>query len=163
MAEFLEALIRQLEATHNGDPWYGSSREKLLEGITAAQASAKRVSGGHSIWEQVLHMTSWTREVTRRVRGMEPKPPVEGDWPAPRTGTEEEWSDAREALAHAHRELIAALRAQPPARWTQPVGLTREPPPGTGLSVLGMVIGLAQHEAYHIGQIAMLRRAAGLL
>jgi uncharacterized damage-inducible protein DinB len=163
MAELLEALIRQLEATHQGDPWYGTSREKLLEGITAVQASAKPVPGGHSIWEQVLHMTAWTREVTRRVRGAEPKPPVEGDWPAPRTGTEPEWSDAREDLARAHRELIAALGAQPPGRWTQPVGPTREPGLGTGLSVIEMVIGLAQHEAYHIGQIAMLRRAAGLL
>jgi hypothetical protein len=29
--------------------------------------------------------------------------------------------------------------------------------------VLGMLVGLAQHDAYHAGQIAMLRRAAGLL
>jgi uncharacterized damage-inducible protein DinB len=159
MAEILEALIRQLEATHDGDPWYGSSREKLLAGITAAQANAKPVAGGHSIWEQVLHMTSWTREVTRRAGGAEPRLPVEGNWPVPQTPAEPEWKDAREALARAHRELIAVLRALPSARWTQPVGPTREAGLGTGLSVLEMVIGLAQHEAYHIGQIAMLRRA----
>jgi uncharacterized damage-inducible protein DinB len=163
MPDMLDAVLQQLAATHDGDPWYGSSRTRLLEGINAKQASAVPIQGGHSIWEQVLHMTSWTREVTRRVRGAEPGSPVEGDWPVPETGSEPEWEAARAGLATAHRDLIAALREQPESRWSQPVGLLREPAHGTGLTVFGMVVGLAQHDAYHTGQLATLRRALGLL
>jgi len=163
MAGIPEALIQQLSATHAGDPWYGTSREKLLDGISAKQASMKPITGGHSIWEQVLHMISWTREVTRRIQGQAPASPVEGDWPSPRNDSDQEWSATRTQLTDAHAELLAAIRNQPSDRWDQPVGPVRDPALGTGITVLGMVIGLAQHDAYHIGQIATLRRAAGIL
>ncbi len=78
-------------------------------------------------------------------------------------GSEAEWSRAKEALSEAHRDLLAAIESQPAARWDEPIGTTRDPALGSGLSVLGMLVGLAQHDAYHIGQIAMLRRAARLL
>ena len=40
------------------------------------------IPGAHTIWEIVLHLTAWTREVDRRVLGGEPRFPEEGDWPA---------------------------------------------------------------------------------
>ena len=163
MAGLPDALIQQLSATHSGEPWYGTSREKLLDGVSAKQASFKPVTGGHSIWEQVLHMISWTREVTRRIQGQAPAEPVEGDWPTPKDDSDRGWSETRKKLAEAHQELLAAIRQQPPERWDQPVGAVQDPALGTGVTVLGMLIGLAQHDAYHIGQIGTLRRAAGLL
>lgn len=155
MAEIPDALIQQLSATHAGSPWYGTSRDKLLEGITAEQAGKKPVPGGHSIWQQVLHMISWTREVTRRIQGQAPANPVEGDWPSPKSKSDAAWVETRKKLQDAHQELLETIRKQPAERWDQPVG--------NGVTVLGMLIGLAQHDAYHIGQIATLRRAAGLL
>jgi len=163
MAGLPDALIQQLSATHSGEPWYGTSREKLLDGISAKQASFKPVTGGHSIWEQVLHMISWTREVTRRIQGQAATSPVEGDWPSPRDDSDAEWSETRKKLAEAHRDLLAAIGMQPAERWNQLVGPVKDPALGTGVTVLGMLIGLAQHDAYHTGQIATLRRAAGLL
>lgn len=155
MAGIPDALIQQLSATHAGSPWYGTSRDKLLEGITAEQAGRKPVPGGHSIWQQVLHMISWTREVTRRIQGQAPANPVEGDWPSPKSKSDAAWVATRNKLQDAHQELLETIRKQPAERWDQPVG--------SGVTVLGMLIGLAQHDAYHIGQIATLRRAAGLL
>ena len=163
MTELVESLLRQLTATHDGDPWYGSSRRKLLAGVTPVEARATPVPGAHSIWEQVLHMTSWTREVTRRLEGAAPAEPPEGDWPGPAGTTAQDWEEAQRALDRAHRELIAAIRRQPESRWSERVGLTREPALGTGITVMEMLIGLAQHDAYHTGQIATLRRAAGQL
>lgn len=163
MAGIPDALIQQLTATHAGSPWYGTSREKLLDGITAEQASRKPVPGGHSIWQQVLHMISWTREVTRRIQGQAPASPVEGDWASPKSKSEAAWVETRKKLEEAHQELLATIRKQPAERWDQPVGRVQDPALGTGVTMLGMLIGLAQHDAYHIGQIAMLRRAAGLL
>ena len=163
MAGIPDALIQQLTATHAGDPWYGTSREKLLDGISAEQASLKPVKGGHSIWQQVLHMISWTREVNRRIQGQAPASPVEGDWPSPKDKSEKAWAETRKKLSEAHKELLATIRKQPAERWDQPVGPVRDPALGTGVTVLGMLIGLAQHDGYHIGQIAMLRRAAGIL
>jgi uncharacterized damage-inducible protein DinB len=158
-----DALIRQLVATHHGEPWYGSSRMKLLEGLRYTQAAAQPVPGGHSIWGIVLHMTAWTNEVRRRIAGQTPAEPTEGDWPPVTEVSASAWEAARQALANAHEQLIAEIKAMPESRWHDQIGQSHQPALGTGLDVEGMVIGLAQHDAYHNGQLATLRRAAGLM
>jgi len=158
-----DALIRQLVATHQGEPWYGAARMKLLEGLRYTQAAAQPVPGGHSIWGIVLHMTAWTNEVRRRIAGRAPAEPMEGDWPPVTEVSASAWEAARQALANAHEQLIAEIKAMPESRWHDQIGDSHQPALGTGLDVEGMVIGLAQHDAYHNGQIATLRRAAGLM
>jgi hypothetical protein len=59
--EFLDQSRRILD----GDPWYGAAIMEVLEGITHQQAAARPIPGAHNIWELVLHMTGWVREVTR--------------------------------------------------------------------------------------------------
>jgi uncharacterized damage-inducible protein DinB len=162
MADTHAALIRQLSATHDGEPWYGSSRTSLLKGVRYTEAAAQPVPGGHSVWGLVLHMTAWTNEVRRRVNGHAPASPIEGDWPAVAEVSASSWEAARQALTNAHLQLVAGLKALPESRWREPIGDTHNPALGTGLDLEGMVIGLAQHDAYHIGQIATLLRAAGL-
>jgi hypothetical protein len=103
-------------------------------------------------------MTSWTREVTRRLAGVRPATPVEGDWPDLGEVSEAAWQRARSDLDAAHAALLAAVRDLPDSRWEAPVGTSREPALGTGVTVGAMLVGLAQHDAYHVGQIALLRR-----
>ena len=162
MAHTGAALIRQLAATHDGDPWYGSSRMSLLKKVRYTQAAAQPVAGGHAVWGLVLHMTAWTNEVRRRLGGAAPAEPLEGDWPPVADVSAAAWDAAREALTTAHAQLVAALEALPESRWQERVGQLRDPALGTGIDVEGMIVGLAQHDAYHTGQIATLLRAAGL-
>jgi uncharacterized damage-inducible protein DinB len=154
-----DALQRQIAATDAGDPWYGSSRAVLLEGLTAREAAAHPIPGGHSIWELVLHMTAWTQEVERRLAGNEPGEPQAGDWPPVGAVTAARWRAACSALAEAHASLLAAVAALPADRWSDPVGKLRQPALGTGVTIGGMLVGIAQHDAYHIGQLAILRQA----
>lgn len=162
MTGMAQSLMRQIDATEDGDPWYGSSRARLLGGLTAEQAAAHPIPGARSIWELVLHMTAWTREVTRRVHGQPPAEPIEGDWPAVRSVTPEAWAAARADLAAAHRALVSAVAAMSADRWHAAVGESREPALGTGIDVAGMLVGLAQHDAYHTGQVAIVGRALRL-
>ena len=156
------SLIEQLAATNAGQPWYGTSRSILLAGLSAEQAAEHSVPGVHSIWEEVLHMTSWTNEVRRRLDGQMPATPVEGDWPAVEHVSEIEWRAALDALDAAHARLLEAVRALPPGRWTEPVAQPQGDTPSGSITVAGLVVGLAQHDAYHTGQVALLRKAAGI-
>jgi uncharacterized damage-inducible protein DinB len=155
-----DALLEQLRRTHAGDPWYGASRTHLLHGVTAAEAEQRPLGSAHSIWELVLHMTAWTDEVARRLGGAAPAEPAAGDWPrVPRARGEAAWEAAKAALLAAHGRVLAALAVCPAERLPQPVGTTESPALGTGMSYRAMVRGLAQHHAYHGGQVAILKRA----
>jgi uncharacterized damage-inducible protein DinB len=160
MSEFLrQTLQAQFVATHDGDPWYGSSRTRILRGVTAADASAHPIPGGHSIWQLVLHMTAWTEEVHRRLDGAAPSDPERGDWPAVPVATDAAWRSARAALTRAHRNVARAVETLSPRRLQSPVGVSREPALGSGVTVAEMIVGLAQHDAYHCGQIVLLKQA----
>ena len=65
----VERLRRELTATLNGDPWYGSAISSILDGIDAKMAAAHPIDGAHSIWELVLHMSAWVNETKRRLEG----------------------------------------------------------------------------------------------
>ena len=152
------AALDQLRRTHDGDPWYGSSRVRLLEGMSASDAARRPVGAAHSVWELVLHMTAWTDEVRRRLGGAEPSTPEAGDWPAGGEVSDTAWEHAKQRLAAAHAALVADAERLSPHDLARPVGDGRDPALGTGVTRVGMLVGLAQHDAYHIGQIAMIRR-----
>ncbi len=147
-----DALLQQMRATDTGEPWYGPSRTSILSNITPAQAAAHPLEGSHSIWELVLHMTAWTGEVLSRLGGAPPGEPDRGDWPTPPRPTAAAWREAQSELQAANVALIEAARALPVTRWNDRVG-------STSVTIGAMLVGLAQHDAYHTGQITLLAKA----
>lgn len=155
-------LVDELTRSHNRHPWHGSSRKELLQGVSAAAAASRPVPAAHSIWELVLHMTSWTREVSRRLHGAAPAEPADGDWPAVGRTSTTRWVAALVDLDQAHAALLAIVAALPPERLRARVGEEGDPALGTGTSFALMIAGIAEHDAYHCGQIALLKKAMGL-
>ena len=158
MTEILR-LLDQLEREHSGDPWHGPPMMTILEGIDAARAARTPIAGGHSIWELVLHVTGWKREVARRVGGAPAREPAAGDWPVVGEPTEARWRAAVTDLDAAHRELVAAVAALPESRLLEPTKDPRNRPLGTGVSYYVLLHGAVQHDVYHAGQIAILSKA----
>ena len=153
-----EQLVAMLDKATGGDPWYGSSTMSLVSSLTAAQAATRPVDDGHSIWETVLHLISWRNEVARRLGGVEPSPPLEGDWPEPGDATDAAWDLVKAELADSTRRLAERVAAFDPEAWSRAVGAERAPALGTGVSFAEMSAGILQHDAYHTGQIALLRK-----
>lgn len=151
-------LVDQLERVHAGDPWHGASRASLLADVTAQEARTRPASV-HSIWELVLHMTAWTREVTRRLQGGLAAEPAMGDWPAPPSPSDERaWRAALSALDEAHVALRDTVRAFDASRLDTRVGDERNAALGTGVTFAQTINGLVQHDAYHSGQIALVKK-----
>lgn len=155
-----EALIKELRRVHDGEPWHGPSRATVLEGITPEQAAWRPDADAHSIWEIVLHMRNWTREVARRAQGGLPGDPIDGDWPPVTSQSSGAWADALASLDAAHALLLEVVRLMPDAR-LEALGGTRADGPGaTAITHAAMFLSLAQHDVYHTGQIAVLKRLA---
>jgi uncharacterized damage-inducible protein DinB len=151
-----------VERIMTGDPWHGPSVKKVLDGIDASLAARRPPGGVHSIWEVVLHMTGWAREVTARLGGRAAQEPEAGDWPVVTDPTPERWQLAQEELFAVHRSLAAAIRTMDSSRLDKPVLDYRDDALGTGLSHSLTLHGLVHHTVYHSGQIAQLKRAMQL-
>jgi hypothetical protein len=150
-----------IDRVMNGDPWHGPNVAATLDGVSAAAAARRPPGGTHSMWELVLHMTGWAREVTARLDGRAAQEPDGGDWPAVTAIGEDAWQAARTALFAAHDDLARVVRGVGDETLEQPVRDFRDNALGTGLSRYLTLHGLIQHTCYHAGQLAMLRRLLG--
>lgn len=145
-------IIDQLQRSLEGDSWQGASIREILEGVTAREAAAHPVPGGHSMWELVYHVTAWVRAVHSRVLGNVSELEGEADWPPVRRTGEDAWTAAFEDLRRSQSELIATLEALSDVDLDAPV-------PNRDYDRAHLLHGLAQHHAYHAGQMSLLKRA----
>jgi hypothetical protein len=152
------AIAELVERIMAGDPWHGPSVKSVLDGVDATLAATRPPGEAHSIWELVLHMTGWAREVTTRLGGRPAQDPEAGDWPQVTDVSPQRWQQAQADLFEAHRALAAAISAMDPAKLNQPVRDFRDNALGTGLSYYLTLHGLVHHTIYHSGQISLLKR-----
>lgn len=156
----IDRIVDQMERAFGGDPWYGPSLADVLDGVTSEQANHRPIADAHTVWEIVLHLATWTREVARRVRDGIAREPEDADWPAvPAPPTEAAWRESRAALERACRELADAARAFPPERLDEVLGDERDRPLGSGVSFYVLLHGAVQHTLAHTAQMSLLRKA----
>ena len=146
-------LNDQLKRAFEGTAWHGPSVSEVLVGVNAQQAAAHPLAGAHSIWELALHIQTWERVGRRRIQEFVPiDVSDEEDWPAVNDTSEAAWARTLEELRSNHQALRAAIREMDDARLEEIV-------PGTTYSVYFLLQGVIQHDLYHAGQIALLKKA----
>jgi uncharacterized damage-inducible protein DinB len=150
-------IADQLRRAFSGEAWHGDSLLQILDGITAAQASARPVKHAHTIWELVLHITAWDNAVRRRLAGEAVALSDEQNFPPVMDPSEGAWRRTVEHAQRVHNELIEAAAAFPDGRLSEKVpGKLNEP---DWYDFYYMLHGVVQHELYHAGQIALLKKA----
>ena len=148
-----ERIADQLRRAQQGEAWHGPSLREILAGVSAAQAAARPIAAAHSIWEIVLHIAAWESIVLRRLGGeVVSDVGSEVDWPPVRETSEAEWQSALAALEACHRKLREAIAQMTDERLHERV-------PGKESSFYGELHGIVQHDLYHAGQIAVLKKA----
>lgn len=147
-----EFIDDQLQRSCAGEAWHGPSLEETLSGITAEQALARPVAGAHSIWELTMHIGVWMSAARRRLAGDPAKLTPEQDWPPIDGGSSEAWLQTVNALQLEQNRLRAAIRSQPESSLENQT-------PGKNYSIAFMLHGVVQHNLYHAGQIALLKKA----
>ena len=153
-------IVDQLEREHAGEPWHGSP----LVGILAASRISRRRRGRSPvrtrIWELVLHITAWKNEVRQRLRGAPAGEPQRGRLARPPVGAER-----RRVAPGARRARGGAPRArrQPSPVFAdpqlfEPTNDPRADANGSARHYYQLLHGIVQHDVYHAGQIAMLKK-----
>ena len=149
-------IADQLRRAFQGDAWHGDSILEILDGVMAAQAAARPIQHAHSIWELLLHITAWDGAVRRRLTGEAVDLSDEQNFPSVMDASEPAWRRAVEQAKRVHNELVEAVAAFPDDRLSEKVPGKRNEP--DWYTFYYMLHGVAQHELYHAGQIALLKK-----
>lgn len=154
-------ILDQLQRAYDGDAWHGPSLSAALEDITARQATHRPIAAGHTIAEIARHVTTWTREITRRLRSGLAHDLEEPDWrEGGAVANDDDWAALLDDLDAAHAELVGEIGKLTDADLEGMIGDVRDRAQGSGISRYVMLHGLIQHHIYHAGQVALLRKAA---
>jgi uncharacterized damage-inducible protein DinB len=149
-------LADQIRRAFDGEAWHGDSVLELLADVDAKLAAVRPIKNAHTIWELVLHIATWDDVVFRRMGGTAYMPSDEQNFPTVEDASEAAWKKAIEHLKHTHARLIEAVAAFPDSRLQDKVP-GKEP---AYYNFYYMLSGITQHELYHAGQIALLKKAA---
>ena len=145
-------IADQLKVAFDGAAWHGPALMEILDAVDAATAAAHPIPAAHSIWELVLHLATWERVISHRIRGQELMPSDEENFPQVRQPTDSAWREAVKMVRTTHGELIQRVSAMKEAQLNERV-------PGKDYDLRFMLTGAVQHAAYHAGQIALLKKA----
>jgi uncharacterized damage-inducible protein DinB len=144
-------IAEQLRRAFDGDAWHGPALLELLRDVDAASATAKPLRDVHSIWELALHIAVWDAAACRRLNGETFQPEGLENFPLVPKPTDAAWRKAVAQVKRAHDDLVKMVASLPESRLWERV-------PGKEYDFYFMLHGVAQHELYHAGQIAILKK-----
>ncbi|NBD23228.1 DinB family protein [Paenibacillus glycinis] len=150
-----ELLLRGWDYAYGQEDWYPPLSD-ALNGLTAEQAHW-RPEGGHvnTVRETVQHLIFYKERLLKRLTGEErayPEGVTNDDTFAVPAASQADWNDALDRL----RAIHAGIRAQL-AGWTEEDFERKLPTTTFG----NWAHSLAMHDAYHTGQIIMVRKLQG--
>ena len=149
----VERMADQLRRALEGGAWHGPALSEILADVTSLRAVKKPIGAAHSIWEIVLHIAVWESAVRRRLEGeVIDELPAEQDWPPVEDTSEVAWQAALQCLKQGNQRLREAIVQLGDERLDEPV-------PAKGYSIYVMLHGVVQHNLYHAGQLALLKKA----
>lgn len=150
-------IATALHQVYHGPSWLGRSVRHVLRGVRAGQAAWRPAPGRNTIWELTLHLAVSRHILLQRLTGEAPRFPRRRRstwWPvAPKDVSEDAWKADVALLVDSQDRLMAAVRRASATRLTT----VRR---GSSWTVGQELLGCTTHDAYHIGQIALLAKLA---
>ncbi|MBI3997523.1 MAG: DinB family protein [Armatimonadetes bacterium] len=142
------ALVVFTRDTAGRGNWGHPGLAKMLKDVGVDEARWKPAPDAHSIWEEVNHIAHWSRFVLDRLEGR--GQPTKQAWP-PGVGGAEGWRRAVGDVTRLHASLARSLGRLSDEALAAKYRSTR-------YQMAQLVLGCVAHIAYHVGQIAVLKR-----
>lgn len=149
-------LMRQFDNCFNKDGWFVAVRN-AIDGLNVEQAAWKPNDSVNCIWETLSHLTYYNHAYLQRFKGIGYEYDVADNNETFSTGeyTEGDWqADVARfyAVMTEWRQLIAAADE---SKFLKPV------PTNASSNWADLIADVNAHNAYHTGQIVLLRKLAG--
>ncbi len=149
----IEKISEQLKCSFYKDAWHGPALLEVLKGVTAKQAARRPITNAHTIWELVLHSTTWIKAVDKTIVEMEYTQVTDAaNWPLVKNKTETSWKLALDSLKKSHKKLEKHVL-------TLKNVVLKKKAANTSSTLSRLLYGVIQHNIYHAGQIAILKKS----
>lgn len=149
----IQRLLDQLKRSYEGEAWHGPSVQEVLANVTVEKALAHPLPAAHSIWEITLHIAAWQHFVCERLKGHAVEATPEQDWPITESQDENDWQKVLQQLDSGYQKLIGEISK------LSDKDLEEKKVPGKPYTVYFMLHGVIQHNLFHAGQIAILKKS----
>lgn len=146
-------IVDQMRRGWDADAWHGTPLWTMLRDVTASEANMRPIPGSHTIAELVQHLVYWKQATVQRVNGELVSPSHDEQWPPHRDTSESAWRQVLKLLQSRHQALMQTIEKLSDQQLPQPIA-------GRDYDVYVQLHGSLQHDLYHTGQIALLKRAA---
>jgi hypothetical protein len=156
MTDEIRSFILLLDEAFDQAAWHGPNLLGSLRGLTVRQLLYRPRAGGHNIWELAVHCAYWKYAVRNRLAsGKRNDFPLKGSnfFPRNKGLNLTDWKGDLALLKHQHAALKAIIFGLDPLTLDDRVA-------GSKHTVRRMALGVAAHDIYHAGQIALLKRMA---
>jgi len=144
-----EQLSKLFGDLFDGSPWIDVNIMSTLDEITAKEAATKVFPNFNSIWEIVNHIISWRETVLKRIQGEEIETPENNYFSYIRDRTEPAWTVTKDQFRESQSQWLAALKKFRKKDFQMQYA-------SGSLTIYDLIIGILEHDAYHLGQIRLL-------
>ncbi|UZR93895.1 DinB family protein [Chondrinema litorale] len=151
-------LIHKLNSVLQGTPWYNEPLIHKLESIDYKLANITPVGLNYSVAKLVKHMINWRKFAIDKIEGKNQfyiELNSAEDWPEVIITSNEDWITLKKELLETHVTLFNLLQEKNDDFLEQKVH-NRE------YSYHYLINGVAEHDIYHSGQVAVVSRLAKL-
>lgn len=138
---------------YNGMPWTEIRLKDILNGIDANKAAQKLVANANSIWQLVQHVLGWRENVLKKMQGDNFQSPDDNYLSVPSDTGANAWNNLLKELEENETQWEFFLETLKEEKLNAPYL------PSKGkFSNYEVLHGLLHHEAYHLGQILILKK-----
>ena len=148
----LQRIVLQLTASMEGNAWHGPAVFELLNDINDEEASQRPLRDAHNIFEITAHIITWQKAGIRRIGGDTASISEKEDWPFSNDTTIDQWESTLLELKTVYYNLKKEIM-------NFPIDRLDEIPAGLNHNYYTLFHGIIQHNIYHAGQIAILKKA----
>ena len=145
-------IIKLLKDIYDGNPWIDVTLMGTLKKIPAGQAARKVFPQWNSIWEIVNHIIQWRLNVLQRIQGNVITTPTDNYFSPVKDVSTEAWEYTLKQLEDSQVQWIQGLKKIRKKDLEKTYSANE-------MSYYDHIIGIMQHDAYHLGQIVMLAKA----